>query len=402
MRDATDGPGRPRVPSVVRRSLVLPLPACASSLLLVACQKIPTEPRDHSPVVEDEKAVPAASIAPAEAGALDSGSDASERAAPLTPEDLAKKSGERHFDTPEALRALTLRSGDSGSKASSVDGGNAVLGLYHFRYAPGFWSQGKKLDFPLEGTMDRPQHRISKDACLANLRGITLQTDAQRARCKGSANMVPIYRGGKEEDAKTCIDVFEYPNVACELPFVWGNPTDAQAMCAAEGKRLCAQSEWNLACGGDPAGGPDSRYAYGSEPDLEICNTNKPHPMRGTTKSWVCSVTDAKTAWETCATETEPSGAFPKCRSRFGVYDQHGNVAEMMSRKEAATVYTQLKGSAFFYVDVFRRHDDPSRSREGRETYPDQCNFDPRWHVEELSKALHSNYHLGFRCCRDI
>ncbi len=214
--------------------------------------------------------------------------------------------------------------------------------------------------------------------------------------------MVPIYRGGREEDAKVCIDLFEYPNVACELPLVWGSPSDAAQVCAADGKRLCAQSEWNLACGGDPAGGPDWRYSYGSEPDLEICNSNKPHPMRGTSGMWVCNANNARAAWDSCASETEPVGSFPKCRSRFGVFDLHGNIAEMMTRKEGTTVVTQLKGSAFFYVDVFRRHDDPAPRRNGRETYPDHCTFDPRWHVEELTKALHSNYHLGFRCCKDV
>jgi formylglycine-generating enzyme len=38
----------------------------------------------------------------------------------------------------------------------------------------------------------------------------------------------------------------------------------------------------------------------------------------------------------------------------------------------------------------------------GRETYPDHCNYDPRWHVEPLEGSLHSNYHLGFRCCLSL
>ena len=98
---------------------------------------------------------------------------------------------------------------------------------------------------------------------------------------------------------------------------------------------------------------------------------------------------------------TEPSGAFPKCRSRFGVFDQHGNVAEVMTRKERdGNVVTQLKGSAFFYVEVARRPEDPAWSPGAHgETYPDHCNYDPRWHVEPIEKAWHVNYHLGFRCC---
>jgi hypothetical protein len=46
--------------------------------------------------------------------------------------------------------------------------------------------------------------------------------------------------------------------------------------------------------------------------------------------------------------------ADPRCRSRFGVFDQHGNVAEIMTRLEPADgeVKSQLKGSALFYVDA--------------------------------------------------
>jgi formylglycine-generating enzyme required for sulfatase activity len=117
---------------------------------------------------------------------------------------------------------------------------------------------------------------------------------------------------------------------------------------------------------------------------------------------WLCNPRSAQVAWDTCATETEPSGAYPRCRSRLGVFDQHGNVAEMMTRKGTdGIVYTQLKGSAFFYVDVARRPDEAQKPG-ARETYPDQCSYDPRWHVEPLDGALHSNYHLGFRCCLSL
>ncbi len=62
--------------------------------------------------------------------------------------------------------------------------------------------------------------------------------------------------------------------------------------------------------------------------------------------------------------------------------------------------YSQLKGSAFFYADVARKPDE--RQVKGRETYPDQCAHDPRWHVELMSEAWHVNYHLGFRCCKTV
>ncbi len=246
-----------------------------------------------------------------------------------------------------------------------------------------------------QGNKAIAHHAIGKQACLAGLKDVVLQTDEQRARC-GAPNMVPIYRGGDPKTATYCIDVFEFPNKPCELPFVWTAPTHAATMCAIQGKRLCSQQEWSFACRGDPAGGPDSTYAYGNNLDLEICNTNKP---RGPNSK--CSARNAQKTWETCSTDTEPSGAFPKCRSRFGVFDQHGNVAEVMTRREAdGTLVSQLKGSAFFYAEVARKADEPQKP--GPETYPDHCNYDPRWHVEPMDAAWHVNYHLGFRCCKSV
>jgi formylglycine-generating enzyme len=242
------------------------------------------------------------------------------------------------------------------------------------------------------------KHAISRKACLAGLDGVVLQTPEQKAHCGGHDNMVPIYPDGDPSKARTCIDVFEFPNRACELPFVWVGPTIARETCEKLGKRLCTQEEWMFACAGDPAGGPEQKYAYGDALDLTICNTNKPsaehHPNGG------CDPSTIHTAWKTCGTHTEPSGAFPRCRSRFGVYDQHGNVAEEMTRydQEKQKTMSQLKGSAFFYVDVKR---EPGEKHE-RKTYVDVCRHDPRWHVEPMTRAWHVNYHLGFRCCLDV
>jgi hypothetical protein len=241
-------------------------------------------------------------------------------------------------------------------------------------------------------------HAIGRRTCLEGLRDVVVQTPAQYARC-AAGNMVPVWsNGGSEASAAFCIDVFEFPNRACELPFVFVTPSQALALCRAQGKRLCSQDEWNLACRGDPAGVSDRVYAYGDELDLTICNTNK---SRANGPPPPCDVSTSERLWRTCGTNTEPSGAFPRCRSRFGVFDQHGNVAEIMTRFDAidGEERSQLKGSAFFYVEVAKKPTDPG----GYKTkYPDHCNFDPRWHVEKLAEAGHMNYHLGFRCCKSV
>jgi hypothetical protein len=244
------------------------------------------------------------------------------------------------------------------------------------------------------------EHKRSRESCLEGLRGVVLQTPEQKARCGGRDFMVPIYKNGDPSSATFCIDIFEYPNRPCELPFVWVPPSHAEVLCQLAGKRLCTQAEWTLACRGDPDGGKDRVYAYGDTLDLDVCHTRKPHRR---IDGKACDGRSVKAAWETCATDTEPSGSYPQCRSRFGVYDQHGNVAEIMTRIDKdGTKVSQLKGSAWFYELVYRSHDEPPRLRDGRDTYPDHCAYDPRWHVEPMTRAWHVNYHLGFRCCAPV
>jgi len=349
-----------------------------SAVFLVALPRCdgPSSPhraaRDAAPVTVATSTSPSRPVsapAPADAAALD----------PATPT-------ARHFTTQDDLLHLVFPS----APLTPADSHAVSIARGAIAPVPGRFNQGNP---------EIARHSIDARTCLDGLHGVVLQTGEQRARCQGRDAMVPLYRGGDPAKATACVDLFEYPNRVCELPFVWGTPAEADNLCRAEGKRLCTQSEWTLACAGDPLGGADRAYAYGSELDLEICNTNRPHAFGPDGQTWLCSAQTAETAWSTCATETEPSGAFPRCRSRFGVFDLHGNVAEIMTRPGPdGEVLTQLKGSAFFYVDVAREPAAPQKPG-GRETYPDHCAYDPRWHVELLPTARHSNYHLGFRCC---
>lgn len=236
-------------------------------------------------------------------------------------------------------------------------------------------------------------HTIGRAACLERLKNVTIQTPEQRDRC-GAPNMVPAWLPGKAP--WFCIDTFEFPNAACELPMVWTSPSQAKTICELQGKRLCSQIEWSVACRGDPEGGKDRRYAYGDDLDLDVCHTKRP-------KRPGCDTHTAQRAFASCGTDTEPSGSFPACRSRFGVFDQHGNVAEIMMRRDAeGEIVSQLKGSAWFYEKLAKEPGKPAPATSDEGAYPDHCNFDPRWHVETLSRAQHVNYHLGFRCCKSI
>ena len=320
-------------------------------------------------------------LASSSSPAVDSGSDAA------APEDFSGEPPPVPATTQQALLDLVFAGQPSGR--SSPNGNDETF----LRRAIGPGTFGSMN----QGNPEIAKHEISRKQCLAGLREVTLQTEEQRKQCKGYEFMVPVYEDGDPHSAEVCIDVFEFPNRPCELPFVWASATQARRTCKALGKRLCTQDEWIAACGADPSGGKSSNYAYGAELDLEACNTNR---AKQKYQQRPCDPRSVKTTWETCGTHTAPSGAFPRCRSRLGVFDQHGNVAEAMTRyepKEERNV-SQLKGSAFFYVDVHRRLKD----KPAKATYPDHCAHNPRWHVQPMTKAWHVNYHLGFRCCLPI
>lgn len=57
--------------------------------------------------------------------------------------------------------------------------------------------------------------------------------------------MAPLYDPSRQspEDAKACIDQFEFPDIPCEYPVVWDKAREAAQICAAQGKRLCDANE---------------------------------------------------------------------------------------------------------------------------------------------------------------
>jgi sulfatase modifying factor 1 len=223
-------------------------------------------------------------------------------------------------------------------------------------------------------------------------------------------NMVPLYDPGAGEtavDARVCIDQFEFPDIACEYPVVYPTSREAALLCVAAGKRICDAHEWEGACAGAlhppeeeyEFGKPrpyatwlhnkhrEIRWAYGPKKDHALCAT-------GAVKSPKC----AGGGFSSCGTHTWPAGAFPACVSPFGVYDQHGNAAEHMNlplapaelASRGGTGATEMKGSWFIFA------------RE--EAHEDDCRWRAKdWHPSALmDEDSHRNYHLGFRCCKDV
>ena len=263
-------------------------------------------------------------------------------------------------------------------------------------------------------------HPVTPAECEAKLKqmGLHYENATFERICKAKY-MAPLYDPSKEqpEDAKACIDQFEFPDIPCEYPVVWVKAREAAEICSAEGKRLCDAHEWEGACAGslEP---PDYRFdlAQGVTPEEGIRRMRIAHNQAySASKSWsygpeykkgVCATSSTKTAgcnggsWTGCGSNTFPAGDFPGCHSSLQVYDLNGNAAEhmnlpinesqMSSRGSLQLGYTEMKGSWFIF-DTYRAHEDWCRWRA------------PFWHgTRVMDEHSHANYHLGFRCCKTL
>lgn len=264
------------------------------------------------------------------------------------------------------------------------------------------------------------QHPASTQECTARLEQLSISYEnALYEKICGARYMAPLYDPDHEnaEDAKACIDQFEFPNIPCEYPVVWVRTMEAAEICTAVGKRLCDAHEWEGGCAGRLTL-PDYRFdlAQGVEPGVAIRRMRIAHNnAHSGSKSWsygpqyqkgICAANSSKTpgceggGWNACGSNTYPAGLFPDCHSPLDVYDINGNAAEhmnlplkeeqMASRGSSNLGYTEMKGSWFIF-DKYRAHEDWCRWRA------------PFWHGSRvMSAASHHNYHLGFRCCKTL
>lgn len=263
-------------------------------------------------------------------------------------------------------------------------------------------------------------HPLTPEQCLARIPGgQNGYADRRFERICGAKYMAPLYdpRTQKPEQATACIDQFEFPNIPCTYPVVWTKAAEAAQVCAAMGKRLCDAHEWEGSCDG-ALGPPDYRFdlaagqsASGAVSRMRVAHNSKYEP----TKSWsygpayqrgICAAASSKSAscggggYNSCGSNTYPTGSFPGCKSTLGVYDVNGNAAEhmnlplapdqMASRGSTKLGVTEMKGSWFIF-DSYRAH-------------PDWCRWRaPFWHGSTvMSPSSHENYHLGFRCCKTL
>ncbi|MBK6459521.1 MAG: SUMF1/EgtB/PvdO family nonheme iron enzyme [Myxococcales bacterium] len=167
-----------------------------------------------------------------------------------------------------------------------------------------------------------------------------------------------------------CMDRYEYPNKVGERPVIGTTWYESRDACKAQGKRLCLDSEWTLACEGQER----LPYPYGYARNAEACNIDKPHPEPN-----AAAMFDPKRRAAEFARldQRDPSGAREACVSPYGVSDMAGNVDEWVVNESG---YPYKSGSKGGYWG-------PVRTR---------CRPMTTAHFE-----MFSFYQLGFRCCAD-
>ena len=175
---------------------------------------------------------------------------------------------------------------------------------------------------------------------------------------------------GKTTRKHFCIDMYEYPNRAGEKPVVMRTWYEARDACAVQGKRLCGDSEWTLACEGQER----MPYPYGYARNADACNIDKPHPDPDEEAISDPLRRDAEVArlWQ-----GEASGTRDACVSPFGVHDMTGNVDEWVVNESGKPYNSGLKGGYW----------GPVRTRCRPMTI--------------LHSEIFRFYQIGFRCCAD-
>ena len=265
-----------------------------------------------------------------------------------------------------------------------------------------------------QGNPKITRHPMTRSECWSMREKAGLDSAAALAKLAraesacGARFMVPIPRVTQAAPEDVCIDQYEFPDIPCEYPVTFVSAKEASELCHAVGKRLCDAHEWEGACVGE-MGEPDGEYLWDRPRRIEMeyfknLNREKVWAYGPTKDHGKCATASRKSPkcgggiWETCGSNTYPAGAFPECVSRIGVYDQHGNAAEHMNLPMNAEELgsrgglgeTEMKGSWFIF------------SRD--EAHEDDCRWRaPAWHATRVDHPLsHLNYHLGFRCCKDL
>lgn len=199
------------------------------------------------------------------------------------------------------------------------------------------------------------------------------------------------------EVGDACMDRYEAPNVAGALPLVMYTFTEGEAWCAARGKRLCFDDEWQRACEGAAA----DPYPYGATHEPGVCNDDATWRVydQSLLNGWPASassptITSLDQLWTTAAAVSSTAAAAVAhvqslyqgtgggdragCVGAAGAYDLVGDVEEWTRRRDG--------GTAQFHGNLKGRYWAEART----------C---------QSSVLVHGDafrfYEIGFRCCLD-
>jgi formylglycine-generating enzyme len=167
-----------------------------------------------------------------------------------------------------------------------------------------------------------------------------------------------------------CIDRYEFPNKKDVKPDVMISWYDVKKSCENEGKRLCVDHEWSLACEGPEI----LPYPYGYIRDDRACNID--HNQR----PWFHAESSNMTPDIVARLDQRvPSGSMSGCVSPYGVYDMTGNVDEFVLNSSGHPYVSALMGG--HWVKGARNRCRPETLIHGPTTV---------------------YYPIGGRCCKDL
>ncbi len=143
----------------------------------------------------------------------------------------------------------------------------------------------------------------------------------------------------------------------------------AQGACEAVGKSLCDETQWQIACQGPN----ETLYAYGDEYESATCNGIDTFcRCDDCVEGEICSY---PYCYGDCGASIKPmpTGSFPDCTNKYGVYDMNGNLWEHVLNGSDMTV----RGGAYNCKDSKTLH---------------ECTYIPgNWRPSAR----------GFRCCSE-
>ena len=218
------------------------------------------------------------------------------------------------------------------------------------------------------------------------------------------------------QDAKACIDQFEFPDIPCTYLVVWVRARGRRAVRRDGQARLCDAHEWVApapAASSLPTTASTWPWASARTPRSSACARPTTRRTRRTRPGVMarpiapaCAPPAATRAGPAtaaagrCAAPTPTDRRLPRLpqsawrlrhqRQRRRAHEPAARAGPDGEPRQQELGYTEMKGSWFIF-DSYRAHEDWCRWRA------------PYWHGSRvMDPKSRENYHLGFRCCKTL